>query len=54
MAEQARLDVVRPQRFVQQRIVEQIDLADGQINSGRSDRVRPHLPGFRAYLLFAC
>ena len=31
MAQQPRLDVFLPQRFLQQRIVEQIDLADGQI-----------------------
>ncbi|MGY4446679.1 hypothetical protein ACVWZR_001339 [Bradyrhizobium sp. i1.3.1] len=34
MAEQARLDVLRPQRLAQQRIVEQIDLPDGEVVRG--------------------
>ena len=34
MAEQARLDVLGPQLFLQQRIIEQVDLADGQIIGG--------------------
>jgi hypothetical protein len=31
MAQQARLDVLRSQRFTQQRIVEQIDLTDREV-----------------------
>ena len=34
MAEQARLDVLRPQRLAQQRIVEQIDLPDREVVGG--------------------
>src|SRR5262249_25746452 len=31
VSEQARLDVRRPERFAEQRVVEQIDLPDGQV-----------------------
>ena len=31
MAEQARLDVLRPERLAEQRVVEQVDLSDGEV-----------------------
>ena len=34
VAEQPRLDVLRPERLAQQRVVLQIDLADGQVVRG--------------------
>ena len=34
VAEQPRLDVLRPQRLAQQRIVQQVDLRDGQVVGG--------------------
>jgi hypothetical protein len=39
MTEQARLDVLRPQRLPQQRIVQQVDLPDRQVVRGPPVRV---------------
>ena len=47
VAEQARLDVLLLERLAQQRIVEQIDLADGQIVGGAPVGVDERAFGFR-------
>ena len=41
VAEQPRLDVLGPQRLAQQRVVEQIDLADGEVVRSAPGRVDP-------------
>ncbi|MFK4560406.1 hypothetical protein ABIF94_001000 [Bradyrhizobium ottawaense] len=55
MAEQARLDVLGPQGLAQQRIVEQVDLPDGEIVRGAPVAIEEvEVAACRGRLLLPC